>query len=170
MLALLLAQLDKSPIQMGPFGTVLMIVVSLALAVLNAYQWKKSTEASHWKGSAQAYESELGIVRQRCERLETTNDTQSKEIAVLRARTDLDSLRAQASSIEKLVLAQGARLQEGHEAMLGGMQQLARTVANMNDRFMATHEEYSGLITSQQDLIKSLQSQMNLRSELSKSL
>lgn len=99
------------PIAIGPVGTVLLTVIAMVLAALNAYQWRKSTQASQWQGAALAYKEELVAVRERCTRLETENISQVKILSELQAKTDLSSLERQSLEADK-------RNQEIHERIL----------------------------------------------------
>jgi predicted nucleic acid-binding Zn-ribbon protein len=69
-----------------------LVVLAVVLGSLNAYQLYKSREAGTWKGAANAYEAELGIVRARAERLTTENQDLTRQVAELKARTDLSQL------------------------------------------------------------------------------
>lgn len=168
LLTLLFEQTSSMPVQLGPLGTLFMTLLAIALAGLNAYQWRKSGEALHWRGAAQAFESELGIVRERCQRLETANSDQGKEIATLRGKTDLESLKTQTTDMQRMIVEHVHRVSERHEAMLAGLKELTQTVSDMHQRFLERDEEYAELIRAQSTLIKSLQSQLGLRDAMKK--
>lgn len=74
-----------------PWATALGILAAI-LGAINVYQLYKSREAGAWKGAANAYEAELGIVRTRAERLTTENQELTRQVADLQARTDLSQL------------------------------------------------------------------------------
>jgi hypothetical protein len=74
-----------------PWATPLAVLASI-LGLINVYQLYKSREAGTWKGAANAYEAELGIVRTRAERLTTENQDLTRQVAELKARTDLTQL------------------------------------------------------------------------------
>jgi hypothetical protein len=94
------------PFGLGPTGTVVTLFFLVILGVLNVVQYrqrqrvdvaKRETEAAinetnHWKGTAGAYEKELGVVRDRCDRLEKENQDIAKHIGDLQAKTDLKPL------------------------------------------------------------------------------
>lgn len=184
MLALLLIfeQAESIPtgLGLGPAGTMVTLLFLITLGVLNVIQFRKraevltarkeaeaaKNETSHWQGTAAAYKEELVIVRERCQRIEDTSAGQAKEISVLRARTDLESLKSETSQVAKLLASEGKRAQEAHEAILHGLEGLAGAVTQMNDRAAERDNQYATLINSQSDLIKSLQSQMNLRTAM----
>ena len=97
---------SEMPIVLGRLGTVITLLGMVALAVLNVLQYrqrlrvdeaKRETDAarnetSHWMGTANAYEKELGVVRERCNRLEADNQEIAKHIGELQAKTDLKPL------------------------------------------------------------------------------
>jgi len=99
------------PIAIGPTGTILLSIIAVVLAGLNAYQWRKSTQASQWQGAALAYKEELVAVRERATRLETENTSLVTTLAELRAKTDL-------SSLERLSLEADKKNQEVHEKIV----------------------------------------------------
>ncbi len=99
------------PVAVGPTGTILLSIIAVMLAGLNAYQWRKSTQASQWQGAALAYKEELVAVRERATRLETENTSLVQTLAELRAKTDL-------SSLERLSLDADRKNQEVHEKIV----------------------------------------------------
>ena len=175
-------------LEMPSAGSLILAIAVAILTALSAIQWKQKQSmrllkeqaeadvataqraASEWKGVADTSattvrfaESELGIVRERCERLEATTKTQGEELISLRARTDLDAL-------SKMMVAESRRSQEMHEAILHGLERLADAVAdmgksvdNLTQRDAERDERYAVLINQQAELIKSLQSQVNLK-------
>lgn len=102
---------EALPIAVGPVGTILLSVIAVALGATNAYQWRKSTQASQWQGAALAYKEELVAVRERATRLETENITLVRTATDLKAKTDL-------SSLERLNLEADRRNQEVHERIV----------------------------------------------------
>ncbi len=74
-----------------PWATPLAVLAAI-LGLINVYQLYKSREAGTWKGAANAYEAELGIVRTRAERLTTEKEELARQVAELKARTDLTQL------------------------------------------------------------------------------
>jgi len=89
----------------------LLSIIAVVLGGLNAYQWRKSTQASQWQGAALAYKEELVAVRERATRLESENTTLVRTATELKAKTDL-------SSLERLNLEADKRNQEVHERIL----------------------------------------------------
>ena len=74
-----------------PWAVALGVLASI-LGAINVYQLYKSREAGTWKGAANAYEAELGIVRARAERLTEENKELNRQVTELQARTDLTQL------------------------------------------------------------------------------
>jgi membrane-bound lytic murein transglycosylase len=72
----------------------------IASGIVNLIQLSKSREVARWKSTADAAQEELAIQRARAERLNNENKDHLQRIATLEARTDLDSLRAQATDIQ----------------------------------------------------------------------
>jgi len=110
------------PVAVGPVGTVLLSVLAVLLAGLNAYQWRKSSQASHWQGAALAYKEELVAVRDRCTRLETENTSLTKLSSELKAKTDLSTLERQSLEADK-------RNQEVHEKIVLNLNSLLENSA-----------------------------------------
>lgn len=167
-------------------GTLILALVLALIAAFSGLQWRQkqslrlTTEqaqadvsaaerATHgWKSTAEAgavtvkfAESELREVRERCSRLEEIGKTQTEELATLRARTDLNAL-------SQALASEAQRAQQMHEAILHGLQNVAVAVGEMSKRDAERDEQYATIINSQSELIKSLQSQMNLKEALRK--
>lgn len=106
-----LLQTDAIPVVLGPAGSIVLFAFTVLLGLANAYQWYKSSKASHWQGTAEAYKEELSIVRERAERLATESKEMVKELAELKAKTDL-------SSLERQNLEADRRNQEIHERIV----------------------------------------------------
>jgi hypothetical protein len=165
---------------LGVVGWIILLLLFIASCVLNLIQQRKSkgvevarqetqqaqNETSHWRGTAGAFEKELVIVRERCTRLEEVNTSQSAELLSLRQRTNLDSLRVETANIAQMLATEGKRAQEMHEAILHSLESMAQAITEMNQRALERDQQYATLINSQSELIKSLQSQMNLRAAL----
>lgn len=88
------------PVVLGPTGTLLIGAVTLALALLNAYQWHKSNAASVLRGTVDAQDKELSIYRARSERLQNENKEREAELAALRAKTDITIVLERLISID----------------------------------------------------------------------
>jgi hypothetical protein len=163
---------------------IITLLFAIASGVINLIQLRKSkdievakgevsqaqNETAHWKGTAGAWEKELVVVRERCDRLEAANADLTKENATLHSRTDLESLKAQTANIEKLILAQSQRSQERHdaslrrhEATLENMREVTSTIKEMHEHFLQRDSENSKVVAAQFELIKSLQSSLNLK-------
>jgi hypothetical protein len=99
MLLFLIQQL--LPVTAGSWWvTAIGAVLLIASGIVNLIQLSKSREVARWKSTADAAQEELTIQRTRAERLNGENKDALKRIATLEARTDLDSLRAQATDIQ----------------------------------------------------------------------
>ncbi len=130
------------PIAIGPTGTILLSVIAVVLAALNAYQWRKSTQASHWQGAALAYKEELVAVRERATRLEAENVSLVKTASELKAKTDL-------SSLERQNLEADRRNQEFHERILLSLNTLLDNNATRYAQLTAVLLENTSAIRSQ---------------------
>ena len=104
---------ESFPVALGPLGTLLLSLLALASGSINVYQLYKSREAGAWRGAANAYEAELGIVRERAERLTTENKGLTSEVAVLKARTDLSQLAHDSSEQHAGIVLALRQLAEG---------------------------------------------------------
>ena len=127
------------PAALGAPGAVLLTGIALLSAALNAYQWRKSTQASQWQGAALAYKEELVAVRERATRLETENNTLHQTAAELKAKTDL-------SSLERLNLEADRKNQEVHEKIVLILNTLVANDANNNAQLSAVLMENTGAI------------------------
>lgn len=95
-----------SGLGLGPVGTIITLFFLVLLGFLNIIQFRKraevvtaqketaaaKNEASHWEGTATAYEKELVVVRERCDRLEEQSKQQLHLIGELQGKTDLKPL------------------------------------------------------------------------------
>lgn len=129
------------PVAVGPLGTILLTAIAVALAAMNAYQWRKSSQASHWQGAALAYKEELVAVRDRCTRLEDDNTSLLKTSIELKAKTDL-------SSLERMNLEADKRNQEIHERIVLGLNNLESNNANRFAQLSAVLLENTSAIRS----------------------
>lgn len=151
-LLLLLQAAPSIPVVVGPIGTVLLTILALALGGLNAYQWRKSSQASHWQGAALAYKEELVAVRERCTRLEGENMTLARLSTELKAKTDLSSLERQNLEADK-------RNQEIHE-------RIVFTLNNLQENSTNRHAQLSAVLLENTSGIKVLGEQMRNEFEL----
>ncbi len=134
MIVLTLLQSDLIPVVMGPAGSIILFVFTVLLGLANAYQWHKSTKASHWQGTAEAYKEELVIVRERADRLSNENSEMVKGLADLKAKTDL-------SSLERLNIDADRRNQEIHERILLSLGTILESNATHHAQFTAVASE-----------------------------
>src|SRR5689334_4681499 len=100
--------LQISPTMVPWWAVAILAALFVASGAINIIQLYKSRELAQWRGATEAaaetnrlYESELKLVRDRADRLTEDNESKTKRIGVLEARTDLDSLRAQLATMEK---------------------------------------------------------------------
>ncbi len=132
------------PIAVGPAGTILLTIIAVVLAALNAYQWRKSTQASQWQGAALAYKEELVAVRERCTRLETENISNVKVLSELKAKTDL-------SGLERQNLEADRRNQEVHEKIVLSLNTLIDQSTTRNAQLLAVMLENTAAIRTMSD-------------------
>jgi len=118
----------------------------LASAALNVIQLYKSRELAQWRGATEAagetnrlYESELKLVRERADRLSEENESKSKRIGVLEARTDLDSLRAQLATMEK---ATAREISEGQLKIVSALQGMTSNIMEGFSKHSAEDHEF----------------------------
>lgn len=119
-----------------PSATLLGLLAA-ALGAVNVYQLYKSREAGAWKGAANAYEAELGIVRTRAERLTAENQELTRQVGDLKARTDLTQLAHDSS--------------EQHAGIILALKELSESSARH-------HAQVSQLMTEQVRMFMGLQS------------
>ena len=124
------------------------IVTALFLlsGLVNVIQLWKSRELAQWKGAAEAaestnqlYISELKIVRDRADRLSEENESKSKRIGVLESRTDLDTLRAQITTMEK---ATSREISEGHLHIVSALQGMTKDIMKGFSQHAAEDREF----------------------------
>ncbi len=135
----------------APWWAVLIAgVLLVASGVLNVVQLYKSRELAQWRGAAEAagetnrlYESELKLVRERADRLTDENESKSKRIGVLEARTDLDGLRAQITTMEK---ATSREISEGQLKIVSALQGMTSNIMEGFAKHSAEDHEFQGRI------------------------
>jgi uncharacterized membrane protein YccC len=99
LLLLLFQEANQWP-ALGRTGTVIGFVLLIASAIGNLLQ----ARGMRWKGTAEAYQSELVVVRERADRETSEKAELQKEVAKLHERTDLRPLQQQMVDLQsKLV-------------------------------------------------------------------
>jgi hypothetical protein len=114
-----------------------LVLLTVILGSLNAYQLYKSREAGTWRGAANAYEAELKIVRARAERLTEENKELNRQVTELQARTDLSQLARDST--------------EQHAGIVIALRELSESSARH-------HAQVSQLMTEQVKMFMGLQS------------
>lgn len=124
---------------LGQPGTILLASMTLVSAGLNAYQLYRGNQASRWKGTSEAFEKELIVVRARSARLEAENIEYVKTLSELKAKTDL-------SSLERLNLEADRRNQEVHERIILSLNTLIDNSTTRNAQLSAVLLENTSAI------------------------
>lgn len=152
LITILLALQQTLPVVMGPLGSTLLVSMVLASGALNAYQWRKSSQASQWEGAAMAHKENLDAVTQKCDRLEADNIELVKTSTELKAKTDL-------SSLERQNLEADRRNQEVHE-------RIVLTLNNLLENSTSRHAQLSAVLLENTHAIKQLGERMANEFEL----
>jgi hypothetical protein len=143
----------------SPWAIPLAILATL-LGLINVYQLYKSREAGTWKGAANAYEAELGIVRTRAERLATENLELTRQVADLKARTDLSQLAHDSSEQHAgIVLA----LRELSEASARQHTQLTQTMTEQTRMFMGLQSHTAGVFEQVAEQFRAIKTELDRR-------
>jgi hypothetical protein len=143
----------------SPWAIPLAILATL-LGLINVYQLYKSREAGTWKGAANAYEAELGIVRTRAERLATENLELTRQVADLKARTDLSQLAHDSSEQHAgIVFA----LRELSEASARQHTQLTQTMTEQTKMFMGLQSHTAGVFEQVAEQFRAIKTELDRR-------
>jgi hypothetical protein len=143
----------------SPWAIPLGILATL-LGFINVYQLYKSREAGTWKGAANAYEAELGIVRTRAERLAAENLELTRQVADLKARTDLSQLAHDSSEQHAgIVLA----LRELSEASARQHAQLTQTMTEQTKMFMGLQSHTAGVFAQVAEQFRTIKTELDRR-------
>jgi hypothetical protein len=138
---LTILQNDMLPVRLGTPGSIILSAIAIVLALLNAYQWKKSATAQQWKGAAEAHKANLEAVRERADRLSAENKEMLVCLAELRAKTDLTSL-------ERQNLESDRRNQEVHERIVLTLNTLQQDGVKQSAQFSAALLENTSAINA----------------------
>jgi predicted nucleic acid-binding Zn-ribbon protein len=136
-----------------PWAAFLALLAAI-LGVINVYQLYKSREAGTWKGAANAYEAELGIVRTRAERLTVENQELTRQVADLKARTDLSQLAHDSSEQHAgIVLA----LKDLSEASARQHAQLTQAMSDQTKLFLGLQSHTASVFESVAEQFRTIQ-------------
>ena len=129
-------QAPEIPVVLGPLGTYLLVFYSAAATLASVWLVWKTREASHWRGAAQALESELGIMRGRSDRLHGENAKLAEENARLLAATDLTVLTKENQEEHMKIIAALSNVElavkDNTRALLGFQSQNASAFENIS--------------------------------------
>lgn len=135
-------QAQTLPVQLGPLGTILVLVLAIASAALNIVQLSQRNSAQKWRAAADAAQAaaeahalNLTAVRERADAVAKENELKAQRIGVLEARTDLDAVRAQIAEIGKQIA------HESSEAQLIIVQTIQQVSKDMMMGFLKHAEE-----------------------------
>jgi predicted nucleic acid-binding Zn-ribbon protein len=142
-----------------PWAVALGVLASI-LGAINVYQLYKSREAGTWKGAANAYEAELGIVRTRAERLSTENQDLTRQVAELKARTDLTQLAHDSSEQHAgIVLA----LRELSESSARHHAQLTQAMAEQTRMFLGLQSHTAAVFEQVAEQFRGIKAELDRR-------
>ncbi|HEX6182648.1 MAG TPA: hypothetical protein VFZ44_01975 [Pyrinomonadaceae bacterium] len=142
-----------------PWAVALGILASI-LGAINVYQLYKSREAGTWKGAANAYEAELGIVRERAERLTAENQDLTRQVADLKARTDLSQLARDSSEQHAgIVLA----LKGLSESSARQHAQLTQTMAEQTRMFLGLQSHTAAVFEQVAEQFRAIKTELDKR-------
>lgn len=159
MLILLLLQNAGAEVASHP-GALPLGILAAILGAINVYQLYKSREAGTWKGTANAYEAELGIVRTRAERLTTENQELTRQVAELKARTDLSQLARDSSEQHAgIVLA----LKELSETSARQHAQLTQAMSDQTKLFLGLQSHTASVFESVAEQFRSIKTELDKR-------
>jgi hypothetical protein len=142
-----------------PWATPLAVLASI-LGLINVYQLYKSREAGTWKGAANAYEAELGIVRTRAERLTAENQDLTRQVTELKSRTDLTQLaRDSTEQHAGIVLA----LKELSESSARQHAQVSQLMAEQVKMFMGLQSHTASAFEQVADQFRAIKAELEKR-------
>ncbi len=142
-----------------PWATALGILAAI-LGAINVYQLYKSREAGAWKGAAGAFEAELGIVRARAERLTTENQDLTRQVADLKARTDLSQLAHDSSEQHAgIVLA----LKDLSETSTRQHAQLTQAMSDQTKLFLGLQSHTANVFESVAEQFRAIKTELDRR-------
>jgi predicted nucleic acid-binding Zn-ribbon protein len=135
-------------------------VLASFLGAINVYQLYKSREAGTWKGAANAYEAELGIVRTRAERLTAENQDLTRQVAELKARTDLSQLAHDSSEQHAGIVV---ALKELSETSARQHAQLSHTMAEQTKMFLGLQSHTASAFEQVAEHFRAIKAELDRR-------
>jgi hypothetical protein len=176
MLALLFAQVNQLPtgLGLGPVGTIITLFFLVLLGFLNIIQFRKRAEVvtaqkqaaaaeketSHWQGTATAYEKELVVVRERCDRLEEQSKAQLHLIGELQGRTDLKPLleiqQQIVAALQELSMGNADRYLKATEAIGQNTEAISGLGRHMSREFTQQRKAFGKMMTSMEKKLSEL--------------
>jgi hypothetical protein len=142
-----------------PWATALGLIAAI-LGSINVYQLYKSREAGTWKGTANAYEAELGIVRTRAERLATENQELTRQVADLKARTDLSQLAHDSSEQHAGIVV---ALKELSETSTRQHAQLTQAMSDQTKLFLGLQSHTARVFESVAEQFRAIKTELDKR-------
>lgn len=154
------------PFGLGPVGTIITLFFLVLLGVLNVIQFRKRAEVetakkeaeaarnetSHWQGTATAYEKELVVVRERCDRLEDQGKQQQQLIGELQGRTDLKPLmeiqQQIVKALQELSMGNADRYLKATEAIGANTEAINQLGRHMSREFTQQRKAFGKMMTS----------------------
>jgi chromosome segregation ATPase len=88
----LLQELETMPVVMGKTGTVLLALITFALAILNAFQFYKAKNIERLNSALHTTETEMNVYKSRAERQSKELAEANQTIGELKAKTDLSEV------------------------------------------------------------------------------
>jgi predicted nucleic acid-binding Zn-ribbon protein len=141
-------------------GAITLGILAAILGAINVYQLYKSREAGTWKGTANAYEAELGIVRARAERLATENQELTRQVGELKARTDLSQLARDSSEQHAGIVV---ALKELSETSARQHAQLTQAMSDQTKLFLGLQSHTASVFESVAEQFRSIKAELDRR-------
>jgi hypothetical protein len=154
------------PFGLGPVGTIITLFFLVLLGFLNVLQFRKRAEvetakgetqaaknvASQWQGTATAYEKELVVVRERCDRLEEQSKQQLHLIGELQGRTDLKPLmeiqQQIVKALQELSMGNADRYLKATEAIGANTETINQLGRHMSREFTQQRKAFGKMMAS----------------------
>jgi hypothetical protein len=143
-----------------PWAVQALGIFAAILGAINVYQLYKSREAGTWKGTANAYEAELGIVRTRAERLTTENQELTRQVAELKARTDLSQLAHDSSEQHAGIVV---ALKDLSETSARQHAQLTQAMSDQTKLFLGLQSHTASVFESVAEQFRAIKAELDKR-------
>lgn len=141
-------------------GSLALGILAAILSGINVYQLYKSREAGTWKGTANAYEAELGIVRARAERLGTENQELTRQVGELKARTDLSQLAHDSTEQHAGIIV---ALKELSETSARQHAQLTQAMSDQTKLFLGLQSHTASVFESVAEQFRTIKTELDKR-------